>query len=82
MITHATMPLSGMERICVSRLLMMCARSLVLAKKPAKECGSLAINNRSQLALCLEAAPQFLLSDQEARAIILAASEYHPSKLG
>ena len=28
-------------------------------------------NNRSQLALCLQAAPQFLLSDQEARAIIL-----------
>jgi serine/threonine-protein kinase HipA len=28
-------------------------------------------NNRSQLALCLEAAPQFLLSDKEARAIIL-----------
>ena len=28
-------------------------------------------NNRSQLALCLEAAPQFLLSEQEARAIIL-----------
>ena len=28
-------------------------------------------NNRSQLALCLEAAPQFLLSDQKARNIIL-----------
>jgi len=28
-------------------------------------------NNRSQLALCLEAAPQFLLSGHEARAIIL-----------
>ena len=28
-------------------------------------------NNRSQLVLCLEAAPQFLLSDQDARAIIL-----------
>ena len=28
-------------------------------------------NNRSQLALCLQAAPQFLLSDREARAIIL-----------
>jgi serine/threonine-protein kinase HipA len=28
-------------------------------------------NNRSQLALCLDAAPQFLLSDQDARAIIL-----------
>ena len=28
-------------------------------------------NNRSQLALCLEAAPQFLLSDHEARTIIL-----------
>jgi serine/threonine-protein kinase HipA len=29
------------------------------------------INNRSQLALCLQAAAQFLLSEQEARAIIL-----------
>jgi len=28
-------------------------------------------NNKSQLGLCLQAAPQFLLSDQEARAIIL-----------
>jgi serine/threonine-protein kinase HipA len=28
-------------------------------------------DNRSQLALCLQAAPNFLLSDQEARAIIL-----------
>ena len=28
-------------------------------------------NNASQLALCLKAAPQFLLSDQEARTIIL-----------
>ena len=28
-------------------------------------------NNRSQFALCLQAAPQFLLSDHEARAIIL-----------
>jgi serine/threonine-protein kinase HipA len=28
-------------------------------------------NNKSQLALCLQSAPQFLLSEQEARAIIL-----------
>lgn len=28
-------------------------------------------NNRSQLALCLKAAPQFLVSDQDARAVIL-----------
>jgi serine/threonine-protein kinase HipA len=28
-------------------------------------------NNKSQLGLCLQAAPQFLLSNQEARAIIL-----------
>ena len=28
-------------------------------------------NNKSQLALCLRSAPQFLLSEQEARAIIL-----------
>jgi serine/threonine-protein kinase HipA len=28
-------------------------------------------NNKSQLGLCLQAAPQYLLSDQEARAIIL-----------
>jgi serine/threonine-protein kinase HipA len=28
-------------------------------------------NNRSQLALCLQAAPQFLLSDTQASAIVL-----------
>jgi serine/threonine-protein kinase HipA len=28
-------------------------------------------NNRSQLVLCLQVAPQFLLSDQEAKALIL-----------
>jgi serine/threonine-protein kinase HipA len=43
--------------------------------RPGEEAGQgmriVGHRNRSQLALCLEAAPQFLLSDHEARAIIL-----------
>jgi hypothetical protein len=47
MITHATMPLSGMERICVSRLLMMCVRSLVGVKKPVRGCGLLTLTTEA-----------------------------------
>lgn len=42
MITHVTMPPSGMERICVSRPLMMCVRDFARGKKLARECGLLA----------------------------------------
>jgi hypothetical protein len=47
MMTHATMPLSGMERICVSRLLLMCVRSLVGVKKPVRGCGLLTLTTEA-----------------------------------
>jgi serine/threonine-protein kinase HipA len=68
---RATMPFSGMER----NLQLTPAYDICPQSRAGEEAGQgMRIRgtvNRSQLALCLQVAPQYLLSEEEAKAIIL-----------